>query len=56
MVAGIGSIDAISLGASREEAVPLWLEEARFGAPLSDLELIILVSRCRSLSGERFDE
>jgi ParB-like chromosome segregation protein Spo0J len=52
--AGIGPIAAVSIEAPLEEIVPLWLEEARFGAPLSDLELILLTSKCRALSGERF--
>jgi ParB-like chromosome segregation protein Spo0J len=54
-IAGIHAIEAVSIEAPLEEIIPLWLEDARFGAPLSDLELIMLISRCRALSGERID-
>lgn len=54
-IAGLTSIDVLSLDASPEEAIPLWLEDARYGIPLSDLELILLISRYRTLSGEAFD-
>ena len=53
-IAGIKSIEAVSIEAPLEEVIPLWLEEARFGAAISDLELILLTSKCRTLSGERF--
>jgi len=55
-IAGIESIEAISLAAPRTEAIAPWLEEARFGSPLSDLELVILMSKCRALSGDRFSD
>ena len=51
-IAGIRSISAISIEASLEEIAPLWLEEARFGAPLSDLEIILLSRKCRTLTQE----
>jgi len=53
-IAGIESIDAISLDANSEEAIPLWLEEARLGEPLSDLELLLLISKCLALSDDAF--
>jgi hypothetical protein len=58
LVAGHRSIDTVSLGEKdpfAEEIVFLWLEEARHGAPLSDLETIVLTKKCRALSGGRFD-
>jgi ParB-like chromosome segregation protein Spo0J len=51
-IAGVESIDAISLDAPIEEVIPLWLEDASFGAPLSDLELVVLITRCQALSGQ----
>lgn len=51
-IAGIRSIDAISIDAPLEEIVPIWLEGARFGAPLSDLELIVLSRKYRTMTKE----
>ena len=57
-VAGLCPVGALSLGRknrSAEEIVSLWLEEARHGEPLSDLEAIVLTKKCRELSGASFD-
>ncbi len=54
-VAGIDSIDAFSIEAAPADVIPLWLEETCFGAPLSDLELILLITKYRALSGDSFD-
>ena len=53
--AGIDSIDAFSIEAAPKDVIPLWLEDVRFGAALSDLELISLISKYRALSGDAFD-
>lgn len=53
--AGIDAIDALSIEAAPADVIPLWLEEAGFGAPLSDLELVLLISKYRALSGDAFD-
>jgi ParB-like chromosome segregation protein Spo0J len=55
--AGIEKVDAFMIArgaATKEEIASLWLEDVRYGAPLSDLERIVLSVKCRAFLRESF--